>query len=122
MLFNGNFEETNNEFDNYLTFHKYKFKDDSNEAGGYLVLKNKKSFLSIDIGAVPEKKFSRDYQAGLLSFEFSFLGEKVITNSGYFQDYKHQLNVISKSTATHSTLVIDNTSSTRFERDKNDIC
>ena len=119
MLFNGNFEETNNEFDNYLTFHKYKFKDDSNEAGGYLVLKNKKSLLSIDIGAVPEKKFSRDYQAGLLSFEFSFLGEKVITNSGYFQDYKHQLNIISKSTATHSTLVLNNTSSTRFERDKN---
>ena len=27
MLFNGNFEETNNEFDNYLTFYKYKFKD-----------------------------------------------------------------------------------------------
>ena len=47
------------------------------------------------------------------------MGEKVITNSGYFQDYKHQLNIISKSTATHSTLVLDNTSSCiRFERDK----
>ena len=54
----------------------------------------------LDAGKAPDKKFSSDYQAGLLSFEFHFLGEKVITNSGYFQDYKHQLNIISKSTAT----------------------
>ena len=51
-------------------------------------------------------------------FEFNFLGEKVITNSGYYQDYKHQLNSISKSTASHSTLVLDDTSNIKFERDK----
>ena len=118
MLFNGSFVDTYNEFDNYLNFRKYKFKDDANEAGGYVVFKNKKSQLAIDIGKAPEKKFSKDYQAGLFSFEFNFLGEKVITKSGYFQDYKHQLNIISKSSATHSTLVLDNTSSVRFERDK----
>ena len=118
MLFNGNFEENNKEFDEYLKFHKYKFKDDANEIGGYVVLKNKNSSLAIDIGKAPEKKFSKDYQAGLLSFEFNYLGEKVITNSGYFQDYKHQLNIISKSTATHSTLILNNTSALRFERDK----
>ena len=28
-----------NEFDNYLNFHKYKFKDDTNEAGGYVSIK-----------------------------------------------------------------------------------
>ncbi len=119
MLFNGNFQDSNKEFDDYLNFHKYKFKDDSNEAGGYIVLKNKKSLLAIDLGKAPEKKFSRDYQAGLFSFEFSYFGEKVITNSGYFQDYKHQLNIISKSTASHSTLVLNNTSNVRFERNKN---
>ena len=46
------------------------------------------------------------------------MGEKIISNSGYFQDYKHQLNIISKSTATQSTLILNNTSSVRFERDK----
>ena len=46
------------------------------------------------------------------------MGEKVITNSGYFQDFKHQLNIISKSTATHSTLALDNVSAVKFERDK----
>ena len=119
ILFNGNFEDTNKEFDRYLSFHRYKFKDDLNESGGYLVLKSKKSSLAIDIGRAPEKKFSKDYQAGVLSFEYNYLGEKVITNSGYFQDYKHQLNIISKSSATQSTLVLNNTSSVNFERDKN---
>ena len=119
MLFNGNFEETNKEFNNYLNFHHYKFKDDQNESGGYVVLKNKKSYLAIDIGRAPEKKFSKDYQAGALSFEYNYLGEKIITNSGYFQDYKHQLNIISKSSATQSTLVLNSTSSVKFERDKN---
>jgi len=116
ILFNGNFEDTNREFDNYLNFNKYKFKEDVNEAGGYLIFSNKKSSIAIDIGNAPDKKFSRDYQAGLFSFEFSYLGEKVITNSGYFQNYKHRLNSISKSTATHSTLALNNTSSVRFEK------
>ena len=118
MLFNGNFEEPNKEFDNYLNFHKYKFKDDTNETGGYVVLKNKKFLLAVDIGRSPDKKFSKDYQAGVLSFEFNFSGEKVITNSGYFQDHRHQLNIISKSSATHSTLVLNNKSTVNFERDK----
>ena len=81
-------------------------------------MSNKKSLLAVDIGKAPEKKFSKDYQSGIFSFEFNFLGEKIITNSGYFQDYKHQLNIVSKSTATHSTLVLNNTSAVRFERNK----
>ena len=119
ILFNGNFEDSNKDFDDYLNFNKYKFKDNLNELGGYVVLKNKKTSLIIDIGNVPEKRFSKDYQAGLFSFEFVYSGEKVITNSGYFQDYKHQLNIISKSTATHTALVLNNTSTVRFERNKN---
>ncbi len=118
VLFNGNFNDTNKEFDEYLNFYKYKFKEDINEVGGYISLKNKKSSLIIDIGRAPEKKFSKDYQAGLFAFEFEYMGEKVITNSGYFQDYKHQLNIISKSSATHSTLVLNNTSTVSYERDK----
>ena len=74
--------------------------------------------MAVDIGRSPDKKFSKDYQAGVLSFEFNFSGEKVITNSGYFQDHRHQLNIISKSSATHSTLVLNNKSTVNFERDK----
>jgi len=44
---------------------------------------------------------------------------KLISNNGYFQNSKHQLNLISKSTATHSTLCIDNQSSCKFRKDSN---
>ena len=73
----------------------------------------------MDLGSTPETKFSNNYQSGPLSFEMIFSGKKLITNSGYFQNYKHQLNNISRSTATHSTLTIDNSSVCRFKKESN---
>ena len=72
----------------------------------------------MDTGSSPDKKLSENYQSGPLSFEFFFKKNKLISNSGYFQDYQHQLNRISKSTATHSSLVLNNASTVRFQRDK----
>ena len=69
ILFNGNHETNNSGFNNYLTRLGYKFKNENHEAGGYAVLKNKKIALVMDIGSCPEKKFSKDYQSGALSFE-----------------------------------------------------
>ena len=117
FLFNGNHEANNNEFDNYLKRLGYIFKNTSNELGGYVVLYNKKISLIMDIGPSPDKKFSTDYQAGSLSFELFSNGKKIICNSGYFQDYKNQLNAISKSSAVHSTLVLNDTSSCKFTQD-----
>ena len=113
MLFNGSFVDTYNEFDNYLNFRKYKFKDDANEAGGYVVFKIKSQLATI-LEKLQKKSFQKIIRLDYFLLNL-FLEEKVITNSGYFQDYKHQLNIISKSSATHSTLVLDNTSSVRFE-------
>ena len=117
LLFNGNNFNDNSDFDKYLKFHNYKFKNEKNEYGGYAVLKNKNIILSVDIGSSPDKKFSQDYQSGALSFEIYFKNTKLISNAGYFQNYKHQLNSISKSTATHSTLCIDNRSSCKFKKE-----
>jgi len=119
ILFNGNHETNNSGFDNYLTRLGYKFKNENNEVGGYAVLKNKKNTLVMDIGSCPEKKFSNDYQAGALSFEIISGDEKLICNSGYFQNFKHQLNDLSKSTANHSTLIIDNRSSCKIRKQGN---
>ena len=83
-------------------------------------MKNKNVLLAVDLGPSPEKKYSIDYQSGALSFEIVFNGKKLISNSGYFQDFKHQLNSISKSTATHSTLILDDNSSCKFEKVKKD--
>ena len=117
FLFNGNHEENYNNFDNYLKAHGYKFKTDENYLGGYVILKNKHISIAMDLGNSPEKIFSSNYQAGVLSFEIYYSGEKLISNSGYFQDKKHQLNKISKSSATHSTLTLDNTSICTFKKD-----
>ena len=117
FLFNGNQNFDNSKFENYLKLHNYKFKNESNEYGGYALLKDKDIILLIDIGSSPEKKFSQDYQSGALSFEIFYKSTKLISNNGYFQNYKHQLNPISKSTATHSTLCIDNQSSCNFKKD-----
>ncbi len=114
FLFNGNQISDNSEFDNYLKRLGYNFKSESFEAGGYIFLKKKKYCLVADLGIPPEKEFSKDYQSGALSFEFISNGNKIICNSGYFQNYKHQLNLISKSTACHSCLNVENTSSVNF--------
>ena len=121
LLFNGNQINQNNDFDRYLSFHNYKFKSESNEYGGYVILKNKNAILSADLGSSPEKKFSNDYQSGALSFEIFFNNCKLISNCGYFQNYKHQLNSISKSTATHSTMILDNRSSCKLKKDSDGI-
>ena len=121
LLFNGNHQNINSDFDKYLSFHNYKFKNEGNEYGGYVILKNKNFILSADLGPSPERKFSNDYQSGVLSFEIFFNNCKLISNCGYFQNYKHQLNSISKSTATHSTLILDNNSSCKFKKDSEGI-
>ena len=119
ILFNGNHESNHTDFDNYLAKLGYKFKNENNEIGGYVILKNKKTSIAMDVGSSPEKKFSNDYQSGALSFEIISNNKKLISNSGYFQNYKHQLNSVSKSTAAHSTLVIDNQSSCKLRKNSN---
>ena len=115
LLFNGNHENDLKDFDRYLEIHKYKFENTDNLTGGYGILKSKDFILAMDIGNSPSRKFSNNYQSGALSFEFFYKGKKLISNSGYFQDYTNKFNLISKSTAAHSTLVIDNQSSCSFK-------
>jgi len=118
LLFNGNHETNNVDFDHYLKKHGYSFKNENNELGGYAVLNNKKTSLIMDIGSSPDKKFSSNYQAGALSFEIISSGKKLICNSGYFQNHNHHLNELSKSSAIHSVLILDDRSSCKFNRTK----
>ena len=121
LLFNGNNEADNADFDHYLKKLGYSFKNQSNELGGYVALNSKKISLLMDVGSSPDKKFSSNYQAGALSFEIISNGKKLICNSGYFQNYGHQLNEISKSSAIHSTLILDDRSSCKFNKTENKI-
>jgi len=120
LLFNGSNETNNIDFDHYLKKLGYSFKNQSNELGGYTVLNGKKTSLVMDVGSSPDKKFSSNYQAGALSFEIISNKKKLICNSGYFQNYNHQLNTLSKSSAIHSTLILDDRSSCEFSKTKNE--
>ncbi len=118
ILFNGNNISNNNEFDQYLKRFGYKFKNENKEIAGYAILKNKKIVLAMDIGTNPSKNFSKDYQSGALSFEIISNGKKLISNSGYFANKNNKLNILSKSTALQSTLIIEDHSSCSFKEIK----
>jgi len=116
FLFNGNNISSNNDFDNYLKRLGYKFKNDNREYGGYLIFKNKKICLIMDVGSTPTQKYTEDYQSGALSFEILSNGKKLISNCGYYKKKNNKLNELSKSSAAQNTLIIDDNSSCKFNK------
>jgi uncharacterized heparinase superfamily protein len=104
------------EFDQYLKRLGYIFKNENKEIAGYAILKNKKIILTMDMGESPKNNFSKFYQSGALSFEVFSNGKKLITNSGYFSNNQNKLNKLSKSTALHSTLSIEDHSSCNYRK------
>ena len=70
----------------------------------------------MDVAPPPSSKFSSKYQSGALSFEINSNGKKLISNCGNYENKKSKLIELSKSTATHSTLVIDDNSSCRYKK------
>ena len=119
ILYNGNNISDNSNFDNYLKRLGYKFKNENHDFGGYIILKNKKIFLTMDVGPSPNFAFSKDYQSGALSFEIISNGKKLISNCGYHKENNIKLNELSKSSAAQSTLIIDDNSSCKFTKINN---
>ena len=73
----------------------------------------------MDVGQPPASKLSSNYQSGALSFEINSGGKKLISNCGYYNNKNFKLIELSKSTATHSTLIIDDHSSCRYKKMNN---
>ena len=115
-LFNGNNISSYDEFDHYLKRFGYSFKNDNYELSNYISLRNKKINLIMDAGSSPAKKFSSDYQAGALSFEFVSNGEKIFTNAGHHNKGNLKLSELSRSSAVHNVLVVDDNSSCKFKK------
>ncbi len=113
-LFNGNNNSNNQEFDIYLKRLGYSFKNNDYEFSDYVSLKDKKINLIMDVGSSPNKKFSEEYQAGALSFEFVSNGKKIFTNAGYYDFENFKFREISRSSAVHNVLVIDDNSCCKF--------
>ena len=120
ILMNGNNISNNIEFDHYLKRLGYNFKNKKKEFGGYAILNDKKISIVMEIGDPPNQNFSSEYQSGSLSFEIISNGKKLITNCGYYGGQDQKLTMLSKTTATHSTLIIDDNSSCKFKKVKQD--
>ena len=72
----------------------------------------------MDCGNPPANNFAKHYQAGCLSFELISNKQKIICNSGYGKYLSSKLATLSRSTAAHSTLYLNNTSSCIFQKNK----
>ena len=114
-LFNGGSENNLSHIDKYLKDVKTSKKV---IAGGIFKAKSKNQTFYFDIGSPPIKKFSKNYQSGPLSFEYYIDGTKIITNCGFGNKISNKAELISRFTASQSTLTINDTSVTKFERNK----
>ncbi|MCF6291968.1 MAG: heparinase II/III family protein [Robiginitomaculum sp.] len=78
---------------------------------GYHRLQTRRSTLILDCGKMPPITYSRNAHAGALSFEFGTRAGTIITNCGWSQDLGEKWRDPSRTSAAHSTLVIDDVSS-----------
>ena len=115
-LFNGANSVKLSQIEKYFENFKTDYKN--NNLGGLFKIKHKNHFVIIDIDKPPQKKFSKSYQSGPLSFEYFLDGVKIITNSGFGNHISQKAELLSRLTACQSTLTINETSITKFENNK----
>ena len=115
-LFNGAASLKISQIDKYLENSKTNNKD--NNLGGLFKIKHKNHFVIMDIDKPPQKKFSKSYQSGPLSFEYFLDGTKIITNSGFGGHISKKAELLSRLTACQSTLTINETSITKCEKNE----
>jgi uncharacterized heparinase superfamily protein len=115
-LFNGANHINTEKFYEFLESRGYEFENMENIFCGYAKIKSKKIELFIDANNPSSMLHSRNYQAGPLSFELASNGIKFICNSGSGKNLGEELSYLSSSTAAHSTVTINDTSSCIFQK------
>ena len=116
-LFNGSTVTNLNQIDKYLANTKQK-KKLNKHIGGLFKAKYKAHQVFIDIENPPQKNLSKCYQSGPLSFEYFLDGLKIISNSGFGVNISKKAETLSRLTACQSTLTLNDTSVTRFEKNE----
>ena len=117
-FFNGCSENDLSNFNKYLEEHSLSKKNKKFVVGGIFYAKSKNQRLYFDVGCPPKKNFSKNYQSGPLSFEYFLDDIKIITNCGFGNNISTKAELVSRLTASQSTLTINDTSITKFERNK----
>ncbi len=117
-LFNGGTEENLDQFNKFIEDLNLKSKEKKNIVGGIQIIKFKNSSIFFDVGRPPNKDFSKRYQSGPLSFEYFLDGRKIITNCGFGSNISAKAELLSRLTSAQSTLTLNDTSVTKFERSR----
>ncbi len=117
-LFNGGTEEDIHDFKKFVLDLNFEFNKKKKLIGGIQILSNKNSSVLFDIGEPPNKNFSNSYQSGPLSFEYYLDKEKIITNCGFGSNISTKAEFLSRLTSAQSTLSINDTSVTKFEKNR----
>ena len=84
---------------------------------GYQRLEAGRTLVLVDAGPPPPRGFSARAHAGCLSFELSSGHHRLVLNCGAPDDARVTARGAARTTAAHSTLVLDDTSSCRFAAD-----
>ena len=116
-LFNGCSENYISPLNQYLENYTKK-KHGNKVIGGLFKLKRKNHLVFFDVGIPPKKSFSKCYQSGPLSFEYFLDGVKIISNSGFGDNISNKAILLSRLTACQSTMTLNDTSVSKFERNK----
>ena len=116
-LFNGSTSTDLSQIEKYLVNTKQKNSSNKN-IGGLFKIKHKTHLVFMDIEKPPQKNLSKCYQSGPLSFEYFLDGIKIISNSGFGANISKKAETLSRLTACQSTLTLNDTSVTRFEKNE----
>ena len=84
---------------------------------GYSRMEAGNAIIIADTGSTPPMRLSDKAHAGTLSFEFSSDRQRIITNCGAPSAHLPEWRQMTRSTAAHSTLGLNDTSSSRFLTD-----
>lgn len=91
-----------------------RLRDIISEPSGYARLACGGTIVIADAGKPPPLLSSERAGAGCLSFELSSGDQEIIVNCGAPADEDSEWHIVSRATAAHSTLTIDDTSSSRL--------
>jgi uncharacterized heparinase superfamily protein len=114
-LFNGSFEEDAVLIDLVLAQSETKTAAPAYAAhSGFHRLQAGKSLILLDAGKPPPRGFDEAAHAGILSFEMSHEGERIIVNCGAYRGARSRL---SRASAAHSVLVVADTNAVEIRAD-----
>lgn len=113
--FNGMGETPLDFLASVLVYHDEAYKPVTQSApSGYCRLERGPTAILVDAGTPPPLLSSTLAHAGCLSFEMISSGELIIVNCGAPRDTESDWSVVCRSTAAHSTLTINDLSSSRL--------